>query len=51
MVAFCCGVSCASFLYRSTAGIFAKVFELLLATHAKVQKACAIEIASSVSSP
>jgi hypothetical protein len=29
MVAFCCGVSCASFLYRSTAGIFAKVLASL----------------------
>lgn len=28
MVAFCCGVSCATFLYRSTAGIFAKAAEI-----------------------
>jgi Na+/H+-translocating membrane pyrophosphatase len=28
MVAFCCGISCATFLYRLTAGIFAKAAEI-----------------------
>ena len=28
MVAFCCGVSCVTFLYRSAAGIFAKAAEI-----------------------
>ena len=28
MVAFCCGLSCIAFLYRSSAGIFAKASEI-----------------------
>ena len=28
MVAFCCGLSCTAFLYRSSAGIFAKASEI-----------------------